>query len=66
VLLWRDRYFILQHFDTDDSGFITREELAVALREQAADGAQLDGDIDTVLAQVITCQGYVQCLQQLW
>jgi hypothetical protein len=44
----------LQHFDTDDSGFITREELAVALREQAADGAQLDGDIDTVLAQVIT------------
>jgi hypothetical protein len=42
----------LQHFDTDDSGFITREELEVALREHAADAAQLEGDIDAVLAQV--------------
>ncbi|WIA30466.1 hypothetical protein OEZ86_000550 [Tetradesmus obliquus] len=40
-----------QHFDTDDSGFITREELEVALREHAADAGQLQGDIDAVLAQ---------------
>jgi hypothetical protein len=53
----------LQHFDTDDSGFITREELEVALREHASDAGQLEGDIDAVLAQVKTvCQPVVLLL----
>lgn len=42
----------LQHFDTDNSGYITKEELEAAFTDQVHSARQLAGDIDTVLAQV--------------
>ena len=42
---------LMQHFDTDNSGYLTRDELADALRSSALDESQLQGDVDKVLQE---------------